>query len=55
MRSHHALVFAALVVAMPRSALADVELWTEAGVKRDLTRRVAVTFDQQLRFDADVS
>ena len=32
----------------------DVELWTELGVSRDVSRRVTVTFDQHLRFDDDV-
>ncbi len=50
-----ALMTAALALLAAGPAHADVELWTELGVKHDLGRRLAVTFDQQLRFDADVS
>jgi hypothetical protein len=45
----------ALALAAPRAARADVELWTELGVRRDLGRRVQLRLDQQLRFDANVS
>lgn len=49
------LVVATMLAIASVPAHADVELWTELGVKLDLGRRVAATFDQQLRFDADVS
>lgn len=36
-------------------ATADTQLWTEVGVRHDLSKKVTLTFDQHVRFDADVS
>jgi len=44
-----------VVAAMTAVAHADVELWTEVGVQRQLGRRISVEVDQQTRFDAGVS
>ena len=45
----------AFSLAAPAAARADVELWTELGVRRDLGRHVQLSLDQQVRFDANVS
>ncbi len=36
-------------------AAAESQVWTEVGVRHDLSKRLTLTFDQHLRFDADVS
>ncbi|MDQ3341337.1 MAG: DUF2490 domain-containing protein [Myxococcota bacterium] len=41
-------------IAEPASA-DDLQLWAELGAKRKLSTRFAVTFDQHLRFDEDIS
>ena len=51
-RSHLVLAFIALTTG---SAAAETQLWTEAGVRHDLSKRTTLTFDQHLRFDADIS
>ena len=48
------LAIAAVLLAAP-AARADVQLWSEAGVRAQLAKRTQLTFDQHLRFDADVS
>lgn len=47
------LLLAAAISAAP--AAADTQLWTELGVRHDLTKKVTLSFDQHIRFDADVS
>jgi long-subunit fatty acid transport protein len=43
-------------IALPaRAARADVQQWTELGVKHEVVDDVTVSFDQHLRFDEDVS
>lgn len=49
----HAIASVCVAVATP--AHADVQLWTELGVKRELTPRITLSLDQHLRFDDDVS
>ena len=44
-------VVIALLLAAGKAS-ADVELWTEVGVQRDVTRRIAITADQNTRFDS---
>jgi hypothetical protein len=44
---------ATLVNVAPASA--DTQLWTELGLRHDLTKKVTLSFDQLTRFDADVS
>ena len=44
-----------VVVAAPRSALADAQLWTEGGIGFDVTKRLTLGASQSLRFDNDVS
>ena len=48
------LALAAVLLAAP-AVRADVQLWNEAGVRGQLAKRTTLTFDQHLRFDADVS
>jgi len=38
-----------------RPAAADVQQWTELGVKVDLPEKLTLSFDQHIRFDEDVS
>lgn len=45
----------AVLLLTATAARADVELWNELGVKYDVSDDVAVTFDQHIRFDQDVS
>jgi hypothetical protein len=44
-----------LVAVVGAPVHADTQLWTELGVRHNLSRRLAVTFDQHLRFDDDIS
>jgi hypothetical protein len=39
----------------PAPAAADTQLWTELGIRHDLDKKVTLSFDQHVRFDADVS
>lgn len=34
---------------------AETQLWTELGVRHALTKKVTLSFDQHIRFDADIS
>ncbi|MBZ0238159.1 MAG: DUF2490 domain-containing protein [Deltaproteobacteria bacterium] len=43
------------IAARPALATADTQLWTKLDVKHELTRRWSLTFEQHLRFDADIS
>lgn len=43
------------LLAIPGGAAADTQLWTEAGIEKDLGGGVAVSFDQHLRLDQDLS
>jgi hypothetical protein len=45
----------AFFAATATTAAAETQLWTEAGVKHDLSKRWTLAFDGHLRFDADVS
>jgi hypothetical protein len=44
-----------VVIAGAAPAFADVQLWTEVGLRYDATEKVSLSFDQQVRFDDDVS
>ncbi|HUQ06266.1 MAG TPA: DUF2490 domain-containing protein [Kofleriaceae bacterium] len=48
-------VLLATLVASAAPAAADTQLWTELGVRHDLNKKVTLSFDQHIRFDADVS
>jgi hypothetical protein len=50
-----ALVVLFALIPLPAHAEADLNLWLEAGVSKELSKRVEVAFDQHLRFDNDIS
>lgn len=49
-----AITVAALGLAAAPAA-AESQLWLEAGVRHDVSKRLELGFDQHLRFDADIS
>lgn len=49
------LALVPLLAAPAGRAEADVQLWMEAGVSRQLDKRFELSFEQHLRFDQDVS
>jgi hypothetical protein len=49
------MIAAVLVAVVGAPVHADTQLWTELGVRHNLSRRLEVTFDQHLRFDDDLS
>ncbi|MBA3818015.1 MAG: DUF2490 domain-containing protein [Deltaproteobacteria bacterium] len=55
MRRRALLLLVGAALPVTPAAAERVELWTELGVKRELAKRVDVTFDQHLRFDEDIS
>lgn len=48
-------VIALVAVAPAAPAVAETQLWTELALKHDLSKRWSLTFEQHLRFDADIS
>jgi hypothetical protein len=53
-RDAFAVVFSVTALAAA-PAVADTQIWTELGLRHDLSKQVTLTFDQHVRFDNDVS
>jgi hypothetical protein len=48
-------MFLILALLWPAAAAADTQLWLEAGLDKELSKKTTVSFVQNLRFDEDVS